>query len=150
VTTNSVGLRDVEHALSKPPGTYRIVVLGDSLSEAIQVDREKTFWAELQRELEPCPDRKGRKQDRRSSSGDRDPARRRGARARFFAEIGASDLSALDTKLTDLSGKQGIDLLPLGPSMLERSRRREKKAPAEVLSASRQSPFPNAGKLRYR
>jgi lysophospholipase L1-like esterase len=33
VTTNSLGIRDVEHTLTKPEGTKRIVILGDSFSE---------------------------------------------------------------------------------------------------------------------
>ncbi len=40
---NSRGLRDVEHSLSKPPYTYRIVVLGDSYAEALQVRLEDSF-----------------------------------------------------------------------------------------------------------
>jgi lysophospholipase L1-like esterase len=61
VETNSVGMRDVEHDVLKSPGTYRIVVLGDSMVEAIQVDREKTFWAQLDRELQSCTGRRDRK-----------------------------------------------------------------------------------------
>src|SRR5438874_2202497 len=37
VKINSRGLRDVEHALQKPQGAYRIAVLGDSYAEAMQV-----------------------------------------------------------------------------------------------------------------
>lgn len=52
---NSDGLRDAEHAVPKPPDVFRIAVLGDSFAEALQVDREKTFWSVLERELAGCP-----------------------------------------------------------------------------------------------
>lgn len=45
---NSIGFRDVEHTLEKPRGTRRIVLLGDSFSEAIQVNLEETYWHRLQ------------------------------------------------------------------------------------------------------
>lgn len=61
VTTSSAGLRDVEHAIEKPAGTYRIAVLGDSFAEALQIDRDQTFWARLEGELGACPQRRGRK-----------------------------------------------------------------------------------------
>jgi lysophospholipase L1-like esterase len=42
--SNSLGYRDVEHAVAKPPGVYRIVVLGDSIAAGLKVDRfEDTF-----------------------------------------------------------------------------------------------------------
>jgi hypothetical protein len=47
-TINSGGWRDIEHSLSKPKGTFRIAVLGDSYVEALQVDLEKTFWKRLE------------------------------------------------------------------------------------------------------
>lgn len=43
VRINSQGLRDVEHRYTKPPGTYRILVLGDSYMEALQVKLEEIF-----------------------------------------------------------------------------------------------------------
>jgi hypothetical protein len=44
VRFNSRGLRDdVEHTLEKPEGVYRIVVLGDSYAEALQVKLEESF-----------------------------------------------------------------------------------------------------------
>lgn len=53
---NSQGLRDREHALLKPAGTFRIAVLGDSFSEAFQVAQENTFWCILERELQSMPE----------------------------------------------------------------------------------------------
>ena len=38
VSFNAAGFRDVEHALAKSVGTKRLVVIGDSFSEAIQVN----------------------------------------------------------------------------------------------------------------
>jgi hypothetical protein len=55
VKINSDGLRDGEHAVPKPPKTYRIAVLGDSFAEAIQVEAPQAFWAVLERELAGCP-----------------------------------------------------------------------------------------------
>lgn len=53
---NSHGLRDREHSLEKPTGTFRIAILGDSFSEAFQVSQDKTFWAVLERELQAMPE----------------------------------------------------------------------------------------------
>lgn len=44
VTTNRLGLRDRDHPLHKTPGRYRIAVLGDSFTEAVQVPIEQTWW----------------------------------------------------------------------------------------------------------
>jgi hypothetical protein len=52
---NSRGLRDREHTLQKPEGTFRIAILGDSFSEALQVPQNGTFWAVLERELQAMP-----------------------------------------------------------------------------------------------
>ena len=49
VTINSHGFRDRERARTKPPGTRRVVVLGDSMTEAFQVPLEETFTARLER-----------------------------------------------------------------------------------------------------
>lgn len=54
VSINSDGLRDREHSLDKPPSTLRIAVLGDSFTEAMQVDREEAFWAVMERDLQSC------------------------------------------------------------------------------------------------
>jgi hypothetical protein len=57
---NAAGFRDREHALDKPPGVYRIAVLGDSFVEALQVEREATFWSRMGGALQACPRLQGR------------------------------------------------------------------------------------------
>ncbi len=52
VSFNSVGMRDVEHSIGKPTGTFRILLLGDSFMEALQVPFEASFPSLLKRELE--------------------------------------------------------------------------------------------------
>lgn len=54
VSVNSAGLRDAEHTPDKPAGVYRIAVLGDSYSEAMQVPVERAYWALLPKRLEAC------------------------------------------------------------------------------------------------
>src|ERR1700687_3491778 len=49
VKINSQGLRDREHSIAKPPGTFRVAVLGNSYTEAFQVPIEQTYWAEIGR-----------------------------------------------------------------------------------------------------
>lgn len=51
VKFNSRGLRDVEHTFEKPSGVYRIVVLGDSYAEALQVKLEESFPKVLEQML---------------------------------------------------------------------------------------------------
>jgi hypothetical protein len=60
VRISSAGLRDVEHAVPKPPGRLRIAVLGDSCVEALQVPIGQTFWKLLERQLASCPAAAGR------------------------------------------------------------------------------------------
>jgi hypothetical protein len=48
VKINSLGLRDYEHTYAKPSGTFRILILGDSFAEGIQVDLTKTLSTQLQ------------------------------------------------------------------------------------------------------
>ena len=40
---NAQGLRDVEHSYAKPKGVRRILILGDSFSEALQVPLEESY-----------------------------------------------------------------------------------------------------------
>lgn len=54
VEINSAGMRDREHRLRKPEGTFRIAVLGDSYAAAFEVDQADAFWAVLERELAHC------------------------------------------------------------------------------------------------
>lgn len=51
VTINSAGMRDEEHSREKPDGTFRILVLGDSFMEALQVAAEASLPQLLEREL---------------------------------------------------------------------------------------------------
>jgi GDSL-like lipase/acylhydrolase family protein len=51
VSFNSAGMRDREHAVVKPAGAFRVLVLGDSFIEALQVPFEDSFPSLLQREL---------------------------------------------------------------------------------------------------
>ncbi len=51
VRINSDNLRDVERPVRKPPGTLRILVLGDSMVESVQVELEATFVKRLERLL---------------------------------------------------------------------------------------------------
>ena len=61
VKVNSRGLRDREHAMPKPPGVYRIAVLGDSYAEALQVELEETFWWLLAQRLQACAFQPGKR-----------------------------------------------------------------------------------------
>lgn len=58
VSINSAGMRDVEHTLEKPADAYRVLVLGDSFMEAVQVPFDSAFSAILQRTLPPVNGRK--------------------------------------------------------------------------------------------
>jgi len=51
VQINHQGLRDVEHPYAKPPGTFRVLILGDSFVEAMHVPLEATFPRLLEKEL---------------------------------------------------------------------------------------------------
>lgn len=48
---NSQGMRDKERALTKPAGTYRIAILGDSFVEGLQVSDDQTFCHLLEEKL---------------------------------------------------------------------------------------------------
>lgn len=54
VKINAAGWRDREHGVAKPAGVYRVVVLGDSYSEAMHVDQGKTYWSHLEGLLSQC------------------------------------------------------------------------------------------------
>ena len=54
VEINQAGFRDIEHALKKPIGTYRIAALGDSYTEARHVAIQDTFPKKLERYLNAC------------------------------------------------------------------------------------------------
>jgi len=51
VTFNSVGMRDREHSVEKPAGVFRVLLLGDSFMEALQVPFDSSFPALLERGL---------------------------------------------------------------------------------------------------
>lgn len=61
VHINSDGLRDREHAIAKPPGTFRIAIVGDSYCEALSVSLEEAFWSVMAKNLEECNAFPGRK-----------------------------------------------------------------------------------------
>ena len=48
VHINSKGLRDQEYSYEKPAGTFRILVLGDSFADALEVDLEDAFHEVLE------------------------------------------------------------------------------------------------------
>ncbi len=51
IRINSKGLRDVEHAYDKPLGVYRVLILGDSYMESMQVEQDEMFARLLESEL---------------------------------------------------------------------------------------------------
>jgi hypothetical protein len=51
VEINSKGLRDREYAYEKPPGVFRILVLGDSFADALEVPLEDAFPKVLEARL---------------------------------------------------------------------------------------------------
>lgn len=51
VRINDAGRRDLDRAPAKPPGTFRILLLGDSFVEALQVPIEETFARGLEQRL---------------------------------------------------------------------------------------------------
>src|ERR1700730_11199696 len=54
VRINSDGLRDREHARTKPADTIRIAVIGDSYPEAFPVPMEEAFWSIMEKKLKEC------------------------------------------------------------------------------------------------
>ena len=61
VRINSDGLRDREHALAKPEGSFRIALVGDSYCEALPVSLEEAFWSVMGKKLEECRAFSGKK-----------------------------------------------------------------------------------------
>ncbi len=55
VRISRAGFRDREHTREKPKGVFRIAVLGDSFTEALQVPIEQTYWAIAEGKLKDCP-----------------------------------------------------------------------------------------------
>lgn len=51
VSFNSAGMRDREHAIAKPAGTYRVLLLGDSFMEAFQVPFQASMPSLLEKSL---------------------------------------------------------------------------------------------------
>ncbi|MBY0401159.1 SGNH/GDSL hydrolase family protein, partial [Myxococcota bacterium] len=60
VELNAEGARDVDHAVAKPPGVHRVVVLGDSYAAAYEVEQNEAFWAVAGEALGVCPALAGR------------------------------------------------------------------------------------------
>lgn len=56
---SSAGLRDREFALAKPPGVFRIAVLGDSVTYGMFCEREEAYPKQLERMLNRCADHDG-------------------------------------------------------------------------------------------
>jgi hypothetical protein len=55
IRINREGYRDVDHPIDKPAGTYRIAVLGDSMTEGREVMLDELFWKRLESLLPDCP-----------------------------------------------------------------------------------------------
>ena len=51
VIINSKGLRDKEYSYSKPDATFRILIIGDSMTAGLAVSREKLFTEVLEQRL---------------------------------------------------------------------------------------------------
>lgn len=51
IRTNSLGFRDIEHPLTKPPGELRIMAIGDSFTEGQGASFEQTWLNQLGRKL---------------------------------------------------------------------------------------------------
>jgi GDSL-like Lipase/Acylhydrolase family len=60
VAMNREGFRDVDHAVAKSPVTYRIIILGDSMTEGREVEFGDLYWKQLESLLPQCPAFAGR------------------------------------------------------------------------------------------
>jgi hypothetical protein len=54
-STNSAGWLDKERSFNKSPDTYRVVVIGDSFVEALQVAKSESFTSVAEELLTACP-----------------------------------------------------------------------------------------------
>ena len=54
VQVNAAGFRDRDHALDKPEDVFRVAILGDEHSEAMQVELADSWWSLLGSQLEGC------------------------------------------------------------------------------------------------
>ena len=55
VAINAEGYRDLDHPLTKPGNVYRIVLLGDSMTEGVEVALDDLYWKRLETLLSQCP-----------------------------------------------------------------------------------------------
>jgi len=60
VSINREGFRDRDHEPAKPPGAYRIAIIGDSMTEGLAVPVSDTFWSGLERKRAACDPLDGR------------------------------------------------------------------------------------------
>jgi len=60
VAINRAGMRDVEHARAKPPGAWRLAVLGDSFTQGKEVELDDTYPRRLEQRLSACEKLRGR------------------------------------------------------------------------------------------
>lgn len=56
VVMNSIGAHDVEHPISKPTGTQRVLVLGDSIVASLEVPRQTSFVHQVAERLDSLSD----------------------------------------------------------------------------------------------
>ena len=61
ISINQEGYRDIDHPLAKPAGVYRILLLGDSMSEGVEVALQDLYWKRLESILPQCPAFDGRR-----------------------------------------------------------------------------------------
>jgi hypothetical protein len=52
---NDLGFHDVAHRFEKDPNSFRVAVLGDSFTMAVQVETSETYVSILGKELRECP-----------------------------------------------------------------------------------------------